>query len=254
MKPLVFSMGFNGYQWLYDRNIRSQKKYCEEHGFDFLMIEKPTFTNLYMECAWFKIPALLGALQSGRPWVLYLDADIEARPGAPSFLTLEKPDRDLYLANGFSGRVNSGMILVKNTPRVQALLSETFQNALKTLPPEDDVGWGENGHIIHYAKNYPGLEIVDGRWNNNKDPELADYFRHYSAGPMRKFYHWGLREKVISKVTKSYVKHGLPTRTVQSLNFYERMDSLASSVFDAYPSEFKGRFDKIGGGLIAANG
>ncbi|ANL43088.1 UNVERIFIED_ORG: hypothetical protein M2312_002945 [Rhizobium esperanzae] len=247
MKPLVISLGFNGYQWIYARNVETQRAYCVRHGFDYVMVSRPRFSNMLMECAWLKIPLITAALEAGRPWVLFLDSDVEVKVSAPSFLSNETGSSDLYLANGFSGRVNSGVIIARRSERVVSLFSEMYSNAMKPIPAEDDVGWGENGHVIHYTKRYNGLQILDARWNNNFSPTLDDYFRHYSAGPMRKFYEFTLFEKVVYRAAKIYNKYLPPNK----LSFNESMDLLMNSVRAAYPQAFPMPFNKSTGRSIS---
>jgi len=243
MKPLVISLGFNGYQWIYARNVKTQQSYCDRNGFDYVMVSRPRFTNMLMECAWLKIPLIIAALEAGRPWVLFLDSDVEVKLNAPSFLSNEVEGRDLYLANGFSGRVNSGVIMVRRSERVISLLSQMYSNAMNPIPAEDDVGWGENGHVIHYTRTYEGLQILEPRWNNNVSPNLDDYFRHYSAGPMRKFYKFTLFEKVVYRMAKKYNRYS----TANILSFNESMDILMLAVGNAYPEAFPKRFNSITG-------
>ncbi len=148
--------------------------------------------------------------------------------------------KDLYLANGFSGRANSGVIIVRSSERVVSLLSTMYVNALNPLPAEDDVGWGENGHVIHYAKDYEGLQVLDQRWNNNFAPELEDYFRHYSAGPMRKFYKFTTFEKICYRAAKKYNQYSQKN----TLPFQDSMEMLMNAVCAHYPQAFPLPFDK----------
>jgi hypothetical protein len=248
LKPLVISLGFNGYQWIYARNVLTQRAYCARHGYDYVMVSRPRFTNMLMECAWLKIPLMMAALDAGRPWVLFLDSDVEVKPHTPDILSLETDDKDLYLAKGFSGRVNSGVILARQSERLLSLFSTMYTKALDRVPEEDDVGWGENGHVIHYSKNYDGLEIIDQRWNNNFSPDLDDYFRHYSAGPMRKFYKLTNLEKLIYRISKLFNKNW----PKNDLPFYESMDVLVNAARQHYPQAFPLVFDRNTGRSILA--
>ena len=236
-KPLMISMGFNGYQWAYRRNIETQRAYAQRQGYDYVFVERPAFSPLLMECAWLKIPLLIAALTAGRPWALFLDSDIEAKESTPAVETVFEEGKTLYLANGFSGRPNSGVILVRQDPAVISVLQTMLGHALMTLPAEDDVGWGENGHVIHFAKNFPGLKILPQVWNNNQDPDLDDYFRHYSAGPMRKFYRFTRGEEMSKRLGKAYLKGMKLLRGGQndSSGFFTRLDALLRQVRRHYP-------------------
>ena len=242
-KALIVSMGFNGYQWIHKRKVASQRAYAERYGFEHVMVSSPSFTNMRMECTWLKIPLMMAALDGGCPWVLYLDCDVEVKPRAPSFLDVEVPGKDLFLAKGTSGRLNAGVILAKNTERVLSLLSTIFMNATNPVPPEDDVGWGDNGHVIHFAKNYEGLCVLDPRWNNNHSTELDDYFRHYSAGPMRKIDTRTFGEEAIFHTSRVVNKAVGESRRP----FYEFIERLVNLARARHPYSFPGQFDRFTG-------
>ena len=228
-RSLVFSMGFNGYQRIYGRNIETQRAYCARHGMDYEFLDRPFFTPLLMECCWLKVPLILAALDQGWPWVVYIDCDVEVRVSCPDLHSLERPGKHLYMATGYSGRLNSGVIIVKNSPEVRALFQRILDGAQKVLPPEDDVGWGENGHIIHFAKNSPLLEIIPPQWNNNHDPALADYLRHYSAGPMRPLYAPRPIEKAWALVGKAYLKASKWRSAPAADKFFDNLAALQAT-------------------------
>ena len=97
-RSLVFSMGFNGYQRIYARNVQTQRAYCARHGMDYEFLDRPFFTPLLMECCWLKVPLILAALDEGWPWVVYIDCDVEVRASCPDLHTLERPGKHLYMA------------------------------------------------------------------------------------------------------------------------------------------------------------
>jgi hypothetical protein len=121
------------------------------------------------------------------------------------------------------------VIIVKNSPEVRALFQRILDGAQKPLPPEDDVGWGENGHIIHFAKNSPLLEIIPPQWNNNHDPALADYLRHYSAGPMRPLYAPRPTEKAWAMLGKAYLKASKWRSAPASDKFFDNLAALQAT-------------------------
>lgn len=249
-KPIVFSMGFNGYQWKYLRNIKSHEKYCAKYGFDYVCLEKPAFTNLRRSSAWLKIIVIAAQLQLGRPWVFYLDTDVEVKDDTPDFRTLESEGKDFYIANGFSGRPNSGVMIVKNTPEIVKVFSDMFLNATTRVPGDDYVsGWGENGHVIHYSKAHPGTQTISNMWNNNANAEMKDYLRHYSAGPMRKEYKLTIFDKIVEKLSKVYEKTNYDGKDDTLPNFYPNITAFASNVFSSYPDFFPGAFDPSTGGI-----
>ena len=121
------------------------------------------------------------------------------------------------------------MIIVKNSPEVRALFQRILDGAQQPLPPEDDVGWGENGHIIHFAKDSPLLEIIPPQWNNNHDPALADYLRHYSAGPMRPLYAPRPIEKAWALLGKAYLKSSKWRPAPSSDRFFDNLAALQAT-------------------------
>lgn len=234
MNPLVISMGFNGYQWLYDKNRKTHEAYCKRHGYEYVFIEKPAFTPLMMECAWLKIPLIVSALESGRPWVLYVDADIEIKPTTPAIETIIEDGKSIYMANGFSGRLNSGFILTANNNDLIEILRTILREALNPLPPEDDVGWGENGHVIHFVKDFPGLKTLTFEWNNNQFPDSDDFIRHYSAGIMREHYKGTRFGNAAYRLSKFYAK-SVNRKGRDETKFYEQLDGLLTEVHQSYP-------------------
>lgn len=181
---LMFTLALNGFDKLFKHNIKTQERYAKRCGFHFQVVSQPSIAKLGMELVWLKLTLMREALEVGYDWVLYVDADAEVKVDAPDMLTEAVCGKTFYLANGISGRLNSGVILMRNTPHALPLLETIIDNAQQPIPDEDDVGWGENGHVIHYLKNSPHLQVLSGKWNNNSLTDLADYIRHYSHGPL----------------------------------------------------------------------
>ena len=128
------------------------------------------------------------------------------------------------------------MMLVRNDPAAVDLFKTILANALSPVPPEDNVGWGENGHVIHYVKTFPGLKILGTEWNNNQNPALRDYIRHYSAGPMRQYYSFTASEKVIANAGSLYSKIARRlSSNCGASEFYARLDTLMRVVAANYP-------------------
>ncbi|WP_372780002.1 hypothetical protein [Litorivivens sp.] len=184
-KTLVFTVALNGYHWRYGELIRSQRRYAQRHGYQYVCVNRPRINALGLETAWLKLSLALNALEAGYDRVFYVDADARIRENTPSLDTLIKPGKYIYAAQGFSGRINSGVLLFTSAGPAKLMLSQILDNIDCTLPEADDVGWGENGHIIHFLTRWDGFQELPPLWNNNHSAELADYIRHYSAGPLR---------------------------------------------------------------------
>ena len=235
MNPLVFSMGFNGYQWIYRDLIASQRRYCDRHGYDYVMVQKPGFTPLLKECAWLKLPLAADALRAGRPWVLFLDADVRISDSAPAIESTFVSGNTFYLAKGRSGRINSGVIVATNTIDSIKMLDDIVAAAQRPIPAEDDVGWGENGHVIHYLKDSQLFHELNTRWNNTTNPGSSDYFRHYT-GPMKDEFTLDAVGKLSKRIAKYYLKamKAAGFRDDHRL-FQSRLADLQSAVARHYP-------------------
>lgn len=184
-KTLVFTVALNGYHWRYGELIDSQRSYAKRCGYHYVCVSRPLINALGLETAWLKLSLALAALESGYDYVFYVDADARIQEHAPPLTNLIKADKHVYAARGYSGRINSGVLLFTNTAPAREKLSQILGNINRELPVEDDVGWGENGHMIHYLSNWVGFQELPPAWNNNHTADLPDFIRHYSAGPLR---------------------------------------------------------------------
>jgi galactosyl transferase GMA12/MNN10 family len=198
---LMFSVSLNGYDLIYKKCVDSHKRYAEQHGYEYILVNRPPWVSFGNENKWLKIPLIIEALRKQYEWVFFIDSDCEIQADAPTLASIAAPGKSLYLANGWSGRVNSGVIIVKNTPETQQFFEQILDAAEVPVPLEDHVADGENGHIIHYSKDQEFLQLLDRRWNNNVDVTLDDYIRHYT-GAMRKFY----QRDAIGKLLKTQAK------------------------------------------------
>ncbi|KUJ84922.1 hypothetical protein AWR36_004600 [Microbulbifer flavimaris] len=195
-KTLVFSVATDNYDKAFAKIIKTHERYARKYGHDYQLISGPGSDVLGREVAWLKIPLLIGAMDAGYEAVMFVDGDAEIQKKCPNFVDLFEDDADVYLANGHSGRPNSGVIIVKATPESKALLERVLQDFGKPLSQIDTVGWGENGYVIHEVRKYARYKNISLRWNNTWDVELKDYIRHYT-GPMRAHYKFGFKEKKI---------------------------------------------------------
>ena len=164
-RVLVFSVTLNHYDRIYRRNLASHRRYCERHGYHYVLVREPVWATV-KAAVWLKVALLEAALQAGWDWVLFVDADCELRPAAPAVDSVAAPGKALFMAPGFSGNLNSGVILARNTEAARGLFGRVLQAADRVVPEQD---WGENGHIIHFARDLPCLKILDRRWNNNAE-------------------------------------------------------------------------------------
>jgi hypothetical protein len=181
-RVLVFSIAMNGYGWAWRSCIRSHRKFAERWRFDYVCVDLP-WTVSPAEAAWLKVPLIIRALEGGYyPWVLFLDTDAQIRSHCPDFRCVATPGRDVYLAHGHSGRVNSGVIMVRLSAKSLRFFREIVSDCESAVPGEDAAPY-ENGHMIKHGKANPLVGLIERRWNNTVDPNLDDYIRHFT-GPM----------------------------------------------------------------------
>ncbi|TMP29302.1 hypothetical protein CWB99_08880 [Pseudoalteromonas rubra] len=182
---LVFSVALNGYQWRYRRYLNSQRRYARRMGYDYVVVTRPWFNRLGAECCWLKLFLLKAALLSGYKQVLFVDADACIQTTCPALETLYDENTFLHLARGYSGAFNSGVMLMRNCARAIEWLDTLIAAMTQPVAESQGIGWGENGHVIHYANNCEGVAELDRRWNNTYDAELTDYIRHFNYGPLK---------------------------------------------------------------------
>lgn len=244
-RTLVFTLALNGYQWRYRQLIQTHKCYAKKHGYEYVAVSMPRFSTLGLEVAWLKIKLIQHALQSGYDWVVFLDADTRVRADSPAIPSLNQSGKVLYMGEGFSGRINSGVIIIKNSVLAKNFFTTVMSSAMDPIPKEDDVGWGENGHIIHHAKDCHFIARLDKRWNNNEDATLNDYIRHYSRGPLHCEFKASTFERLASNIyhyslallkrlkPDNYIKN--QSLSLQKYNFNERLDVILKKVQQHYP-------------------
>lgn len=187
MQPtfLIFTIALNGYQSIYKSYIKSHADYAKRIGATYVPVTRPYISKLGVECCWLKLYLMREALNAGYDYVLFVDADAEIKSEAPNILSNLKPGKHLYMANGYTGRFNSGVILARNDVQSVTFLTSVINSHKTTNALNDGVGWGENGYIIKLAGSYNGIVTLDQKWNNTYSFQLNDYIRHISYGPLR---------------------------------------------------------------------
>lgn len=109
------------------------------------------------------------------------------------------------MAKGYTNRFNSGVVWVRNHPSAIAFFDKVITTRLETVPCEDDVGWGENGHIIHHAKECEIVAELATKWNNTYDTELEDHIRHYNHGPFRSRWYKRVLHRMLARVSRAWL-------------------------------------------------
>jgi hypothetical protein len=240
---LVFSIGINGYGWAWSSCVRSHRKFAKHWSFDYACVDLP-WTVSPTEAAWLKVPLIIRALEVGLyRWVLFLDADTRVRYDSPDFRCVATTDYDVYMAHGHSGRLNSGVIMVRSSERSLDFFRAVLSDCENTVPSEDAAPY-ENGHIIKHGKANPVVGLLERRWNNTAERTLVDYIRHFT-GPMA-------AEGSVSLRSKARWQHAaalrnrisaLWTRDLPGGSLRARLDCLTEvviarySVFGGFPTK-----------------
>ena len=187
-KTLVFSIALNGYSHLFKECIESQKKYCQKFDFHYSLIKKTPYPLTNTDSAWLKLYLMSEAAKMDFEWILFIDADCEIREHCPDFrkfMAQSNSKASIFMAHGFSGRINSGVIFLKNTLPAVSFLNKIIKHRYDEVPADDKALY-ENGHVIHFGKNNPDVEIISNRlWNNNIEFDEKSYIQHYSGGILR---------------------------------------------------------------------
>ncbi len=182
---LIFSIATNGYDRHFADFLGKQATYARELGADYWVADAaPPWGISAHDSAWLKIPLLCAGLWRGYDWVIYLDADCEMRTLLSPLPVVAGAQEDVFVCHDFSQRINSGVMIVRNTAAARRLLCRIWLSAFlpaRLLPVEDRNSY-ENGHVIHFMKSHPAVRIIDGRWNWTTHDDAQDSFIHHYGG------------------------------------------------------------------------
>jgi hypothetical protein len=184
-KTLVLSIALNGYQWMYRNEIETHKQYSIKHGYTHQAVTRPLVSALGVECCWLKLTLMRTALLSGYDTVLFIDADAIVNSNCPELATVLQSEKYIYMAKGYSNRFNSGVLIARNNEQTITWLTRVIDARFNKVEKENDVGWGENGHVIELSKGVSFIAELEQKWNNTFNYQLNDYIRHHNCGPMR---------------------------------------------------------------------
>lgn len=165
--------------------IDSQIKYSRRYNF-FSKVVDPI--GIEGHAKWAKLILALEILKDGHD-VLLIDADAEISHTCPSFIEIlnEHINYDIFIANGISGRPNSGVMILRGGTNSCAIkFLEQILKARNTAVPKEDfvTGEGENGHVIHFLKQEPYKSKyyeLSQQWNCSLVSKARNAFiRHYT--------------------------------------------------------------------------
>jgi hypothetical protein len=160
-KTLVLSIALNGYQWMYSKELGTHKKYAQKQGYRHQAVTRPYISALGVECCWLKLTLMRTALLSGYDTVIFLDADTVVNADCPPLSSVLENKKHIYMAKGYSKRFNSGVLIAKNNKHTISWISRVIDSRFRTVQEGNDVGWGENGHIIELSKGVTFIKELD---------------------------------------------------------------------------------------------
>lgn len=238
-KTLVFSIALNGYQWIYRNYLKSHREYARNQGYCYQAITRPIATSLGVECCWLKLTVMLSALEAGYERVMFVDADAYIHEITPTLDTADFNQCSILMAKGYSGRFNSGVIILRNSFRAKQWLRNVIASRYSAIESANAVGWGENGHIIELSNDVSLVGELNIKWNNTYNKELQGYITHFSHGPMRQNKWLRVIHRLLSRATTGI-------RRVQSCYSKTETDQDNSALMDltqrviaCYPSLLK---------------
>lgn len=234
-KPLVFTIAFGGYEHRFASCIASQRAYASRHGYVHEVVSRASFSPRGHEAAWLKLFLLRRALAL-YPAVAFIDADCRISDQAPGFETCFELETLLCMAPGLSGRVNSGVVFAR--PGSIDCLTKMIDTMMQQVPEEDQAPY-ENGHVIHYTRDLPGLTLISKAWNNTSDEAMEDHIRHFCGGEgLRRVYRPTLWERVAWEGYRKVdaVKRRLGAKRFATQDLDETVDRLYDDVLRRYPA------------------
>jgi hypothetical protein len=236
MSGVVISIAHNGYDRAYARCKASQVAYARRHGYEYVLVDHPRGRIEPALSAWLKVPTLRAALLAGHDWVMYVDIDCEIQPGCPpiaSAFDRQDAGKAVLMANGRSGRLNSGVIVARRSPAAIDFLDRVMASATEDVPDEMRASLKyENGNIIWVAEGDASIGLLHEGWNNSQDPAMRDFIRHYT-GPMRAHYPRSVVAGGLSALRKRLRPAPRPQPVRRSLSFRADLDRLTAAVVAA---------------------
>jgi Protein of unknown function, DUF273 len=129
MKIAVCTLAIN--EWYFEivkYGVKTIENYAKRHNYDFYMPN-----DVYdgkRSCAWYKIKAIQKII-SHYDYVVWIDADgFIMKPEIPISFFIDSflKDRDLLCSKDNNNTLNTGIMVIRNTPFIHSLLQETWNN------------------------------------------------------------------------------------------------------------------------------
>jgi len=173
----------------WNRCIESQRRYCEKHGYDYKIDDRPLRqgeTNT--EWTW-KKHYTLDQYENTHDVFVAIDADCEIKESTPPVESILN-ENSIYYVNGISGRPNAGFMIYRNDKRRKYFHTELLKRRHIKVPGNFKVKpSGDNGHVIWILSEMTkGVQELPLKWNCSQPKHMKDaYILHYT-NHLRKYY------------------------------------------------------------------
>lgn len=238
-RALLYTVALNGYATSYRAAIKSHEAYAARIGARYAKVVRPYAKDPAL-AAWLKIPLMLAGLENGYEWVGYIDADCVVRTRAGDFRSvLPASDADVYMAEGRTGRINSGVMFARSSESSVQYFNKVMESITRPVDEQDRQGLKyENGNVIHIDRTQQSVARMPLEWNNTYDTDLNDSIRHF-AGPMRHLYQRSALDTLVGKAQKVFARRPTPQPERRSEDFLGDLQTMTRRAMQLYPA-FKG--------------
>ena len=166
----------------WQRCIDSQKAYCEKHGYDYVIDDRPLLEGQTKHEWTWKKHYTLDQYEDTHDIFIGIDADCEIQDNAPPIESVLN-ENSIYYVLGISGRPNAGFMVYRNDKIRKYFHTELMKRRPHPVPGNFKVkSLGDNGHVIWILSEMTeGLQELPLKWNCSQ-PKCKDsaYILHYT--------------------------------------------------------------------------
>jgi len=129
MKIAICTLHLNDwYSKIVRYGVQTIRNYAERHGYDFY--EDNDVYDGERDFPWYKIKAIQKRL-ADYDAIMWIDADghiLKPEVKAEDFMETYIPDKDILCGKDWNGILNTGVMILRNTPYVHSILQQTWDN------------------------------------------------------------------------------------------------------------------------------
>jgi hypothetical protein len=215
------------YKEIVKDGIDNKKAYCNQHGYDFIVIEETLDPN--RPVAWSKILAILNLMENqAYKWIFWTDADALIMNLATDLEDLTDDEFDFIISKDFNG-YNNGHFLIKNCEH-----SKRFFNQVYSHTELIHDGFKEQEAITKELQNQESLartKVIPQRLFNSYAEEFVGHILESTFEPGDFIIHFaGVNDKnQLRKLFEIYSPKVVNAPELPSLQQYYRMYGVLNS-------------------------